>query len=105
MGRGKKFTKGGREKEKLGKGEGKEKSFCYFSFPAPHPPPPLRFCHYRPNSPSLQRIQNSSKTLDRPPKPSALQATFEFPRRTTYTEISIKKTMVCYSGFDILYMH
>jgi len=72
LGRGKKFTKGGREKEKLGKGEreGKEKVLFFL----PRPPPPPTFCHSRPNSPSLQRIQNSGKTLDRPPKPPALQA-------------------------------
>ena len=53
LGRGKKFTKGGREKENL------------------------TFCHSPPNSPSLQRIQNSGKTLDRPPKPPALQARWQ----------------------------
>ena len=51
LGRGKKFTRRGREKEKLGK----ENS--------------------RSNSPSLQRIQNGGKTLERPAKPPALQAT------------------------------
>jgi len=48
------------------------KSIPNSSFSAPPPPP--TFCHSRPNSPSLQRIQNSGKTLDRPPKPPALQA-------------------------------
>ena len=38
------------------------------------PPHPPTFCRSRPNSPSLQRIQNSGKTLDRPLKPPALQA-------------------------------
>jgi len=56
----------GKKKEK----EKKKRKF-YFSFPAPNP---LRHCHSRPNSPSLQRIQNSGKTLERPPKPPALQA-------------------------------
>ena len=44
LGRGKKFTKRGREKEKLGSGEGREKKKkekmkrkFYFSFPAPNP--------------------------------------------------------------------
>ena len=35
---------------------------------------PSTFCHSRPNSPSLQWIQNSGKPLDRPPKRPALQA-------------------------------
>ena len=45
LGRGKKFTKCGREKEKLGKGEGegKEKSFLFPSPPAPHPSDILSF--------------------------------------------------------------
>ena len=34
------------------------------------------FRHSRPNSPSLQWIQNSGKPLDRPPKPPALQANY-----------------------------
>ena len=37
VGRGKKFTKGGREKEKLGKGEGEKNPL--FSLPHPQPPP------------------------------------------------------------------
>ena len=52
LGRGKKFTKGGREKEKLGKGDGEGKEKFYFFLP--RPPPPPTFCHSRPNSPSLQ---------------------------------------------------
>ena len=44
-----------------------------FFFPSPPPPPPI-FCHSGSNSPSLQRIQNGGKTLERPPKPPALQA-------------------------------
>ena len=57
VGRGKKFTKRGREKEKLGKGdrEGKEKLFFL-----PRTPPHPTFTHSRPNSPSLQQIQNGS---------------------------------------------
>ena len=38
------------------------------------PPTPPTIWHSRPNSPSLQWIQNSGKPLDRPPKPPALQA-------------------------------
>ena len=63
---------GGRKKNW---GRGKKVSF-------PRPPPPPTFCHCRSNSPSQQRIQNGGKTLERPPKPPALQASGLFSHLT-----------------------
>ena len=66
---------GGRKKN-WGRWRGKKNNlFIFPSPPRPRPPTPPDILSFSPNSPSLQRIQNGGKTLERPLKPLALQAT------------------------------
>jgi len=82
----------GERKKNWGRGRGKK------NIPSPPPTPPT-FCHSRPNSPSLQWIQNSGKPLDRPPKPPALQATSLLGHRL-HCQTSLVASNSCYYSYQ-----
>ena len=89
----------GERKKNWGRGRGRRKK----NIPSPPPTPPT-FCHSRPNSPSVQWIQNSGKPLDRPPKTPALQATSLLGHRL-HCQTSFVASNSCYYSYQRFWIY